>query len=254
MTDPQIEFDIKIPQNSGNIVNSSVVRALEKIRSNKTDLNTQVFSLLLLQGFTTTASSSTDVIYNTGSQIAFNSVSSFINNQLKKLTNKAKGLEVGVGIASSSNDALSDNSETDNNAFSQSTNIDVFIKQSLLNDRLVLEFGTNLDLNSGSSESGLTNVAGDFVLEYKLTSEGNLRLNVFQKSDYSLLNDDNVWKTGIGLSYQKTFGKLIKNDTYKDAERKMYSAPTDNDEEEATPDKVPNDAIENKEDPKPAKE
>ncbi|MCB0501959.1 MAG: translocation/assembly module TamB domain-containing protein [Bacteroidetes bacterium] len=254
LTDPQIEFDIKIPQNSGNIVNSSVVRALEKIRSNKTDLNTQVFSLLLLQGFTTTASSSTDVIYNTGSQIAFNSVSSFINNQLKKLTNKAKGLEVGVGIASSSNDALSDNSETDNNAFSQSTNIDVFIKQSLLNDRLVLEFGTNLDLNSGSSESGLTNVAGDFVLEYKLTSEGNLRLNVFQKSDYSLLNDDNVWKTGIGLSYQKTFGKLIKNETYKDAERKMHAAPTNNEEEEATPDKVPNDAIENKEDPKPAKE
>ncbi|MEZ5024320.1 MAG: translocation/assembly module TamB domain-containing protein [Chitinophagales bacterium] len=250
LNQPQIDFDIKIPQNTGNAVSSSVTRALEKLRSNKTELNTQVFSLLLLQGFTTINSTSSDIAYNASSQIAFSSVSSFINNQLKKLTNKAKGLEVGVGIASTSNDALSGDAGSDTeNTFAQSTNIDVFIKQSLLNDRLILELGTNLDLNSGNSEGGLTNVAGDFILEYKLTKEGNLRLNVFQKSDYSLLNDNNVWKTGIGLSYQKTFGKLIKKGSYKGAEEVNKETPTENND--TLPIEVPSDSIENKEAPKP---
>ncbi len=228
LSEPEINFDIRIPQNSGNIVSSSVTRALEKLRSNKTELNTQVFSLLLLQGFTTSNWSSNAI--NTGTQIAYNSVSSFINNQLKKLTNKAKGLEVGVGIASSNEiNEVELEGEGTESSINTSTNIDLFIKQSLLNDRLSLQIGGNVDLNSGSSEGGLTNVAGDFVLEYKLTKDGNLRMNVFQKSDYSVLNDNNVWKTGLGLSYQKTFGKIGgSNHQKKNKEKRKKKAESSN--------------------------
>jgi hypothetical protein len=205
LLEPSVKFNIDIPENNSTAVSSSVIRALENLKTNETELNKQVFSLLLLQGFST--SNITSNIASAGTQVAYNSVSSFINSQLKKLTSKANGLEVGIGLAS--NSELTDEANTTN------TNIAAYVRQSILNDRIIIGLGGNLDLESGNTSGGLTNVAGDFVLEYKITSDGRLRLSVFQKSDYDILNDNNVWKSGAGFSYQTTFGRLINSKNKK---------------------------------------
>lgn len=220
LSSPELVFDIELPETSGNLVSSSVSRTLDKLRTNTNELNTQVFSLLLLGGFTSSNLASN--VFNSGTQIAYNSVTSFINNQLRKLTSKAKGLEVDIGLSSTSNGELSSSPEdSESTNFGASTNIDAAIKYSILNDRLSFKIGGNIDLNSGNSSGSLTNVAGDFVLEYSITKDGNLRLNVFQKTNYSILNNSNVWRTGVGISYQKAFSKIeLKNNRKKRKEEK----------------------------------
>ena len=82
------------------------------------------------------------------------------------------------------------------------------------NDRLSFKAGGNFDLNSSSESSGFSQVAGDFVLEYKLTKSGNYLLKVFRRSDYDVLNEENSVKSGAGISVSKSFGgkKKKKNE------------------------------------------
>ena len=98
----------------------------------------------------------------------------------------------------------------------QVTEVNLGVSQSLFNDKLEISVGGNVDLGSGNEErNGLSGVAGDFVLEYKVTDDGKYRVKVFQKSDYDVLNENNLWKTGVGFSYKTKFGKVIKKKSKK---------------------------------------
>lgn len=201
LSDPILSFDIKIADNSSGPVGSSVTRALNKVKQNESELNKQVFSLLLFNSFTST--SSTGNISSAGTSTAVRSVGNLINSQLNKLAGKANGLEINFDL-----DQYADQFSESG---SQITDVELGISQSLFNDKLVISVGGNVGLESGQSENGaLSSVAGDFVLSYKITSDGKYNVKVFQKSDFDALNDANVWKTGAGFSYQTKFGRLRK--------------------------------------------
>src|SRR5690606_3179034 len=85
------------------------------------------------------------------------------------------------------------------------------VRKNLLNDRLVVEVGSAYDWGrptSSSSNASNLNLAGDFRLQYLLTEDGRVRLNVFRTNNYDVLVDRNVWRGGIGISYRKTFNDL----------------------------------------------
>jgi hypothetical protein len=201
LSEPIISFDIVMPESSGAPVGGSVSQALSRIRQNESELNKQVFSLLLFNSFTGASSSAN--ISSTGNTAAFRSVGNLINNQLNKLAGNAEGLQLNFDL-----DQYQDQLGTTDD---QITDIDFGVSQSLFNDRLVISVGGNVNLESGQEQgTSLGNVAGDFVLEYKLTSDGRYVVKVFQKSDYNAFNDANVWRTGVGFSYQTKFGKINK--------------------------------------------
>jgi len=207
LSEPQMHFDIEVPDNSSGPVGSSVTQALEQLRMNESDLNKEVFSLLLFNSFT--GSSSTGNIATTGTSTALRSVGDLINTQLNRLAGKAEGLEINFDL-----DQYEDQvSEGGGNI----TEVNLGVSQSLFDDRLVITVGGNVDVGSGNEDrQGLSSVAGDFVLEYKVTEDGKYRVKVFQKSDYDALNENNLWKTGVGFSYQTKFGRVIRKRKMKD--------------------------------------
>ena len=210
LREPELGFDIQMPESNNTPVGSSVTRALSRIKLNESELNKQVFSLLLFDSFT--GSQTSGNISSTGTSTAMRSVGNLINTQLNRLASKAEVFRIDFNLDQYANQF----SETGE----QITEIDLGVSQSLLNDRLVISLGTNVGLESGNQENGaLSNVAGDFVLSYKLTEDGRYAVRVFQKSDFDALNDSNIWKTGAGFSYQAKFGNLRRNRKKKNEER-----------------------------------
>lgn len=201
LSNPDISFDITLPESSASPTGSTVLQSLNRLKQNESELNKQVFSLLLFNSFTGASNSSN--ISSTGNSAAFRSVGNLINNQLNRLAGNAEGLQINFDLDQYENQ-LGTGDE-------QITDIDFGISQTLLNDRLVISVGGNVNLESGQEQgTAMSGLPGDFVLEYKLTPDGKYIVKVFQKSDYNSFNDANVWKTGVGFSYQTKFGKVNK--------------------------------------------
>ena len=198
---PAITFDIAIPEGeSGNNISSSVAFALSQLRENESDLNKQVFGLLLLNGFLASESSSQD---NTLTNFGLSSVSDLLSSQLNTLAKKfIKGVDLDFGIDSYKSGF---GNET-------VTEFQVGASKSLLNDRLTMRVGGNVNNSSEQSldvsASNNATFSGDFVIEYQLTPDGDYQLRFYQlvSSEKNVFNPGaNYSETGVAIFFTKSF-------------------------------------------------
>ena len=203
---PELNFNIEIPESEGSILSSEIQRKLAELQSNPNELNKQVFGLILFNGFI--ASSGSAGFTDTGESVVLGSVSKFVSKQLNQITDKyIKGVQINFDLNSYKSQYANEG------AGATVTEVGIGVTKKF-NNRLSFKAGGNFDLNSTAQSSGFSQVAGDFVLEYKLTDSGNYLLKVFRLSDYDVLNEENSVKTGAGISVSKSFGgkKKKKND------------------------------------------
>jgi len=93
------------------------------------------------------------------------------------------------------------------------------VTKNYLNDRLLVSVGSTSDWGKPASSGSATtfNVAGDFRLQYQLSQFSNLRFNVFHNSDYDLTIDRNIQRSGVGISWRKSFdnvGEFFRGNKY----------------------------------------
>ena len=201
---PEINLDIKIPEQESNSVVSIVNRKLNDLRNDPNELNNQVFGLLIFNSFIV-PDNTTSTFSSLGSGIAYSSLSSLVSSQLNKLAGKAfKGVDVNVNVNSYESQYV------DNGNGGNITEIGVQIKKQLFDDRLSISAVGNVDI-SNSDESSYAGFLGDFIIEYKLTEDGTYRLKVFSKSDYDQLLNENTNRNGVSIFYNKSFDSK-KND------------------------------------------
>ncbi len=200
---PELTFDLEIPEAKGTIVSSEIQRKLAELRNDPNELNKQIFGLLILNGFI--VSSGNADFTSTGSAVVLGSVSKFVSQQLNQLADKyIKGVKINIDVNSYQSKYANDGEG------GNITELGVGVTKEI-NNRLSIKAGGNIDLNSDAESSGFSQIAGDFVLEYKLTNSGDYLLKVFRKSDYDVLNEENAVKTGVGISVSKSFGGGKKN-------------------------------------------
>ncbi len=207
---PVISFDIQIgEEEESDPVTSVTAQALARLRDNPTELNTQVFSLLLFNSFLSQQSGGGSLA-ETGTSVYLSSVSSLLTNQLNRLASQLiKGVDIEVGVESYQ-------SEYDvANAGNTITELQLGVSKQLFNDRLSIQVGGNVNVNSENSllvqGANFSSLAGNFVLEYKLTEMGTYRLRVFRRDNYDVLNQTNIPQTGVGITFQKSFGGVKKS-------------------------------------------
>lgn len=217
LENPQISFDIRIGENEGDVVTSVTAQALSRLRDNPNELNTQVFSLLLFNSFLS-GQSGGGSLAETGTSIYLSSVSSLLTNQLNRLASQlVKGVDINIGVESyQSQYDLANSGNT-------ITELQLGVSKQLFNDRLTVKVGGNVNVNSENSllvqGANFSSLAGNFVLEYKLTENGNYRLRVFRRENYDVLNQTNLPQTGVGITFQKSFGGIKKSDQKKNPKR-----------------------------------
>ncbi|HWB64688.1 MAG TPA: translocation/assembly module TamB domain-containing protein [Chitinophagales bacterium] len=219
---PTIAFDIKAVDPDPTI-KSYVEQKLALLRTNESEMNKQVFGLLVMNRFIPSSSSTGSAITNSSNigGTAANTVSEFLSSQLSNyLSNllefaNIRNLDLNIGYRQYDQTSTLSNSTnaTTNAAFDTRRELQLALSQRLLNNRLSINAGGNLDFGNSNpydaSSSGSRSVipTGDFQIEYALTPDGAWRAKAFNRTNYDYYNARNSNRTGLGISYRQEFDK-----------------------------------------------
>ncbi|MCB0553322.1 MAG: translocation/assembly module TamB domain-containing protein [Phaeodactylibacter sp.] len=201
LSEPAISFDIVLLGNPQGAVADAARTRLQQLGQDETALNTQVFGLLLFNSFINAGSSNLSVT-NAGETALLSSVSKLVTHELNRLASGLlKGVDINLGV-----EAYKPGVDPATGQGGITTEVQLGVSKRLLNDRLTVKVGGNLNVGAnGQEQQALTAITGDFALEYQLTPDGNYLLRVYQRSDYDALYEGNVNKAGAGISIRKTF-------------------------------------------------
>lgn|GEM_PF-7073297 len=209
IVNPEIKMDITTPSqdldNSSDLSDISNIldSKLQELRADPDELNRQVFGLMLFDNFMLASNSTTDLA-ETSTDLAIRSLSGLVTRELNTLANDLiKGVELDINVNSYSSDVISSGEG------GLVTEVGVGIKKNLFDDRLSIKIGSNVDLETTSSEAAVfNNIAGDFVVEYKIEKDGTLVARGFRKSNFDRIADENAFKNGVSIFIRKKFGTI----------------------------------------------
>jgi hypothetical protein len=196
---PEISFQLDMAEASRNAFGGVVYAKLRDINTRESELNKQVFALLILKRFI----SDNPLDNRAGSDVAATarrSVSKLLSEQLNRLSENVKGVELTFDVKSYE-DYSSGSAEGQ-------TDLQLGLSKSLLNDRLVVKVSGNFEVEGDrSGGNSASDYLGDLALEYKLTEDGRFRITGFQKTNYDMIAGELV-ETGVGLIYIKDYNTL----------------------------------------------
>ncbi|MBC5992570.1 translocation/assembly module TamB domain-containing protein [Pontibacter cellulosilyticus] len=214
MLTPEISFDIQLPEDRQGSVPPEVVSSLGNLRQDESELNKQVFALLVLNRFL-----APDPLSSSGGgfeSTARNSLGQVMTDQLNQLTNRyAGGLGLELGVESYQ--------DYSSGSGQGRTDLNVALRQQFLNDRLTVRVGTDIGLEGGSpagqSNQTMSGFGGDISIEYSLTEDGRLRVRGFQRNQYEgIIEGGDVRATGVSLIYVREYNNF--SDLFRDLERR----------------------------------
>jgi hypothetical protein len=194
---PDISFKLDMQENKKNANNGVVYARLEDINTRESDLNKQVFALLVLKRFITEnplqSEGESDI---EGS--ARRSVGRLLTEQLNRLSENIKGVKLTFDVKSY------ETYNTSNADVARATELQLGLQKSLFDDRLVVKVSGNVDVEGQTQQNSVADYIGDLALEYKLTEDGRFRITGFRNSNYDMIDGDLI-ETGAGLIYIKDY-------------------------------------------------
>ncbi len=171
-----------------------------KLPEFQTELNKQVFGLLVLGGFLPESSVGDIDQSQVATTAIYNSVNAILATQLNRFASQyVKGVDINVGIQSYA-DYSTPGGKTQ-------TAMDFRVSKSVFNDRLSFEVGGDIDINTDQSGSNTgDNYRGDVAIIYDLTGNGDKQLKLFNNESYDIIYQE-IRNTGISLIFIREFDK-----------------------------------------------
>lgn len=195
---PEISFRLDMPIDERDALEGNVYAKLMDINTRESDLNKQVFALLILKRFV----SDNPLESQAGGGFegtARTSVSKILTEQLNRLSENVRGVELSFDVKSYE-DYSTGQAEGQ-------TELQLGVSKTLLNDRLVVKIAGNVDIEGQNSKHDVTDYIGDLALEYLLTDDGRFRITGFRNSNYDMI-DGELTETGAGLIFIKDYDSL----------------------------------------------
>jgi translocation and assembly module TamB len=227
---PTLSFDIALPEDRTYAVSGEVEQTvrtrLNQLRQEPSELNKQVFAVLLLNRFVGENPFQSEAGGGgfDAKTFARQSVSKLMTEQLNEL---AAGLIDGVDInfdIASTDDYTTGEKRT-------RTDLNVGLSKRLLNDRLTVTVGSNFLLEGqqpGNQQSN--NIAGNVSVNYQLSQDGRYMLRFYRRNEYEGLVDGYVLETGmsflISVDYDR-FGEVLRARRIKREERRKTRERTE---------------------------
>ncbi|MEL7120101.1 MAG: translocation/assembly module TamB domain-containing protein, partial [Bacteroidota bacterium] len=204
---PIVSFDIDFPNLRGQLQNYTDSK-LRILKQDQNELNKQVFGLILAGQFLPSD------FGLQGSQILFNTVSELLSNQLSLLITELFSEFIGEGevLTSIDFDIAYNQYQSVDLGDGQDVNggeeVQVRLKQNFFNNKLSILVGGNIDINNSLQSAPGTNngafIGNDFVLEYAITNDRSLKLQVYQRLEPDI-GGGRRFQIGTGLSYRKEY-------------------------------------------------
>ena len=195
---PNIAFDIVLPDEADLKVDATVIEnvdtRLTQLKSEPSELNKQVFALLLLNRFVSENpfASSGGGGGGVGS-MARQSVSKLLTEQLNDLASDLiSGVDLNFDVASSE--------DYTTGQMQNRTDLNVSMSKQLLSDRLKVTVGSNFELEGPQqTNQRQNNLAGNVALDYMLSKDGKYMLRAYRKNEYEGELDGYIIETGLNF-------------------------------------------------------
>lgn len=193
---PEISFNITLPENN-NSVSSEVLAntkaKLEQLRLQPSEMNKQVFALLLLSRFVGENPFESEAGGMSAESMARQSVSKILSDQLNNLAGDLiAGVEMDFDLQSTEDYS---SGEKENR-----TDLNVGLSKRMLDDRLKVTIGSSFGLEGSERQNEQsTNIAGDLSAEYMLSKDGRYMLRAYRKNQYQVALQGQVIETGVGF-------------------------------------------------------
>jgi hypothetical protein len=197
MLQPSLTFDVILPENKVYPLTADQIELIQgklnQVRTDTSELNKQVFAVLILNRFIS------DDPFSSGSDggvgfVAMQSVSRFIGEQLDRF---AKGLIKGVDISAD----LATTEDYTTGDMRQRTDLNLAASKRLLNDRLKLTVGNDFELEgpqtNNSSQSDL--IPSNLAADYLLTADGRYTVRAYRRNYDEGVLEGYVTETGVNF-------------------------------------------------------
>lgn len=210
---PIIHFGISLADGEASQWND-VVAKLQQLSIDESELNKQVFALLLLGRFVQENPFASSGGNSAEDQIRA-SASRILSDQLNQL---AGDLIKGVDI----NFDLSSGTDYSTGSAEERTDLNVTVSKKLLNDRLRVNVGSNFQVEGPSNTNqNAINPAGDVSLDYQLTKDGRYMIRVYRLNKYEGVIEGQVVETGVSFILTFDYDKLKELFIVKKEEKKI---------------------------------
>jgi translocation and assembly module TamB len=204
---PQVSFDIVLPESSNEVArgtSQTINNRLTQLREEPSELNKQVFSLILLNRFMGDNPFESSAAGMTAESFARQSASKLLTEQLNRLASDlVHGVDVNFDV-SSYDDYSSGSAQT-------RTEMNVGLSKRLLSDRLTVTVGSNFELEGASSSTNNGNanaIAGNVAVDYSLSKDRRYMIRGYRKNEYEGAIDGYVIETGVGFIITLDYNKF----------------------------------------------
>lgn len=201
---PELSFDIELEEGnnnvSTNVINTTNAK-LAQLRQEPSELNKQVFAVLLLNRFVGENPFATEAGSTTGA-LARQSVSKILSQQLNNIAGDLiQGVELNFDLESV---------EDYNTGERQNrTDLNVSASKRLFDDRLKVTVGSNFGVEGEArANEETTNIAGDVAVDYELTKDGRYTVRAYNKDEYDAAVQGQVIETGVSLIFTLDYNKF----------------------------------------------
>ncbi len=195
LSKPEITFSIRLAKEAQGALGGSVDARLAQLQKDESELNKQVFALLVLNTFLNTGSSgSQNIVANQ----ARNSASQILSQQLNALSDKLiAGVDLNFDLESYGGAAGEGN-----------TDLNIDLAKSFANDRVIVRVGSTIALENNSSAAQNSNaLMTNVALEYKITPDGRYRFKAYRKTDLEDIVVGRITRSGAGVLFQRDFDR-----------------------------------------------
>jgi translocation and assembly module TamB len=208
---PELSFDVVLPEGKSYSLNKTFISIIENklalVRQEPSELNKQVFALLLLGRFITDNPFASSSPGFSAASFARNSVSQLLTEQLNNLASDLiKGVDINFDVASTSDDYTTGTKKS-------RTDLNVALSKRLLNDRLTVTIGSNFELEGAEvstpgAKQRTNNLAGNVSVDYKLSKDGRYSLRAYRKNEYEGVLEGYIIETGVGFVMTVDYNKF----------------------------------------------
>ncbi|WP_188459613.1 translocation/assembly module TamB domain-containing protein [Psychroflexus planctonicus] len=224
---PELNFKLDMPEGDKSAINGTVYSRIRQINQQQDELNKQVFSLLVLNRFY--PNSGSDGSQGGAANIARSNISQALSDQLNTYANKLTG-NTGIQL----NFDVNSYTDYQSGQADNRTDVDISAQKKLMNDRLIVEAGSQVNVE-GDLRPGESNVAlGNVSVQYLITEDGRWKIKGFRRSEYENVIDGQVFISGIALIFTREFNQFkelwqtefMKDETKEETENEAENSET----------------------------
>jgi hypothetical protein len=226
LSQPNPSFEIIMPANSPVKSNPTVDSRLKAINRDPLEVSKQSTYLIVFKSFAPQAAIvSSDInqelINNTISGVINSILASSVQNFFYKILGSSMDVNFNYSrISASTTGTTSQDPSTTSGDYRENVSLE-FIK-SLLNDKLVITFGSDFNFSTGNRSATGSQAflfLPDVTVEYKITPDGKFRTSFFYRSSFDALSTSGRRdRTGGNISYRTEFDYLLPRKKRKQEE------------------------------------